>query len=107
MPPSPYRRDRAREPCRNDADAGQEAQKGAHGRNRLPTTDRLQFGRFTANEINDGVGPELLPFDLSLTKTLLQQPTSVEQIITPTSRRTAQSAIQMRVEFGQPFFRAG
>jgi hypothetical protein len=30
-----------------------------------------------------------LPFDLSMTKTLIQKPTSVEEIITTTSRSTA------------------
>src|ERR1700693_855733 len=61
----------------------------AHGRNRLPTADRLQFGGFASNEINDGVRAELLPFDLSMTKTLIQESTSVEEIITTTSRSTA------------------
>jgi len=89
MPPSPYSRDCASEPCRNDSGAGQEAQKCAHRRNRLSTTDRLQFGSFASNEINDGVRAELLPFDLSMTKTLIQKPTSVEEIITTTSRSTA------------------
>ena len=58
-------------------------------RNGLPATDRLKFGSFASNEINDGVRAELLPFDLGMTKTLIQEPTSVEEVITTTSRSTA------------------
>src|SRR6516162_7052054 len=89
MPPSPYRRDCACEPCRNDSGAGQEAQKCAHSCNGLPATDWLEFGSFAPNKIKYSIRAEFLPFDLGTTKTLIQEPASVEEVITTTSGSTA------------------
>ena len=58
-------------------------------RNGLPATDWLEFGSFAANEINYSIRAKLLPFDLGMTKTLIQEPTSVEEVITTTSGSTA------------------
>jgi hypothetical protein len=62
----------ASEPFRIDSGAAQEGHTCPHRRNRLSTTDRLQFGSFASDEIDDGVHAELLPLDLSMTKTLIQ-----------------------------------
>ena len=79
----------ADKPCRNDSGAGQEAQECAHSRNGLPATPWLEFGGFAPNQINYGIRAKVLPFDLGMTKTLIQEPTSVEEVITTTSRSTA------------------
>src|SRR6202041_2245113 len=75
MPPGTYGGHCPRESRRNGSGAAQKTQKGAYGRHRLPTTDWLQFGRFTTNELHDRVPAEALPFNLGIPKTLLQQPT--------------------------------
>jgi hypothetical protein len=49
----------------------------------------LEFDSFAPNEINYSIRAEFLPFDLGMTKTLIQEPTSVQEVITTTSGRTA------------------
>jgi hypothetical protein len=43
----------------------------------LPAADRLQFRSFALNEVNYGIRVELLPFDLGMTKALIQEPTGI------------------------------
>jgi hypothetical protein len=48
----------------------------------------LEFGGFAPNEINYSIRAELLPFDLGMTKTLIQESASIEEVIATTSGST-------------------